>query len=82
MCSHINVGTGTDLTIKEVAETIKSVTGFEGKIEFDSSKPDGAPRKLIDSMRLNMLGWQAEVELENGLKTSYKDYQSAGKLVV
>ena len=77
MCSHINVGTGTDLTIKEVAETIKSVTGFEGKIEFDSSKPDGTPRKLMDSARLNMLGWHAEVDLVKGLQIAYRKFIKA-----
>ena len=77
MCSHINVGTGTDLTIKEVAETIKSVTGFEGKIEFDSSKPDGTPRKLMDSARLNILGWGAEVDLVKGLQITYKEFLEA-----
>ena len=77
MCSHVNVGTGTDLTIKEVAVIIKTVTGFEGEIEFDTSKPDGAPRKLMDSARLNILGWGAEVDLVKGLQITYKEFLEA-----
>ena len=74
MCSHINVGTGSDITIKEVAEIVKRVTGFEGEIEFDTSKPDGTPRKLMNSTRLNMLGWHAEVDLVEGLQMVYKEF--------
>jgi GDP-L-fucose synthase len=74
MCSHINVGTGTDLTIKELAETIKAVVGYEGSIDFDPSKPDGSPRKLMDSRRLNSLGWQPEVSLKEGLAKAYADF--------
>ena len=72
MLSHINVGTGVDCTIRELAETIAKVTGFKGQLEFDSTKPDGAPRKLMDVSRLKNLGWSANVSLEEGLKHSYQ----------
>jgi GDP-L-fucose synthase len=74
MLSHINVGCGHDVTIGELAATIARVIGFQGDIAFDPSKPDGAPRKLMDSTRLNKLGWQAQVGLEDGLKAAYKDF--------
>jgi GDP-L-fucose synthase len=74
MCSHINVGTGSDITIRELAETIKAVVGYQGEIIFDPTKPDGSPRKLMDSRRLNSLGWQPEVELTNGLRMAYEDF--------
>ena len=74
MCSHINVGSGTDLTIKELAETIKKVVDYEGQINFDSTKPDGNPRKLIDSQLLNSLGWQPKINLKHGLLKAYKDF--------
>jgi len=74
MLSHINVGCGTDITIRELAETIGSITGYQGSIEFDSSKPDGTPRKLMDSSRLNKLGWQPTIEMEQGLQLAYKDF--------
>ena len=74
MCSHINVGSGIDLTIAELAETIKTVIGYEGEIEFDPSKPDGSCRKLLDSARLNELGWQPKVGLTEGLANTYKDF--------
>jgi len=74
MRSHINVGSGTDFTIKSLAETIRHITGYEGQIEFDPSKPDGSPRKLMDSSRLNHLGWKAKVSLEEGLALAYKDF--------
>lgn len=72
MMSHINVGTGTDVTIRELAETIAKVTGFTGKIVFDSSKPDGTPRKLMDVSCLATLGWRAGVSLETGLADAYQ----------
>jgi len=72
MLSHINVGTGTDCTIRELAETIASVTGFGGKLAWDSSKPDGTPRKLLDVSRLQALGWQAQIGLEQGLRDTYR----------
>jgi GDP-L-fucose synthase len=71
MLSHINVGTGVDCTIRELAETIKRVVGFEGELTFDASKPDGAPRKLMDVGRLKNLGWQASISLEDGLRLTY-----------
>lgn len=74
MLSHINVGCGEDLTIRELAETIAEVTGFAGSIEFDSSKPDGTPRKLMDSTRLNNLGWAPETSLKLGLQFAYTDF--------
>jgi GDP-L-fucose synthase len=74
MLSHINVGSGCDITIKELAETISRVIGYEGEIVFDTSKPDGSPRKLMDSSRLNSLGWQAKVSLEQGLKKAYEEF--------
>ena len=72
MLSHINVGTGVDCTIRELAETMARVTGFQGKLTFDASKPDGTPRKLMDVTRLKSLGWQAETSLEQGLKETYQ----------
>lgn len=72
MLSHINVGTGVDCTIHELAETIARVTGFTGKLVFDASKPDGTPRKLMDVSRLKNLGWQSEIDLEAGLCDAYK----------
>lgn len=72
MLSHVNVGTGKDCTIRELAETISRVTGFRGRLVFDRSKPDGAPRKLLDVSRLDALGWKALIELEAGLSTTYQ----------
>ncbi|MDH5712106.1 MAG: GDP-L-fucose synthase [Gammaproteobacteria bacterium] len=72
MLSHINVGTGVDCTIRELAETIKRVVGFEGELGFDASKPDGTPRKLMDVDRLKTLGWQASISLEEGLRQTYQ----------
>jgi len=74
MLSHINVGTGSDVTIRELAETIKAVVGFGGEITFDVSKPDGTPRKLMDSSRLTQLGWRPQVELKRGLEMAYGDF--------
>ena len=76
MCSHINVGCGEDLSIRELAATIQAVVGYEGVMEFDASKPDGSPRKWMDSHRLRQLGWQPEVGLEEGLKKAYQDFVS------
>ncbi|MFA0366796.1 GDP-L-fucose synthase family protein [Vibrio cyclitrophicus] len=72
MLSHINVGTGVDCTIREMAETMAKVTGFEGDIVFDTTKPDGTPRKLMDVSRLDSLGWTYQVSLEEGLSTTYQ----------
>jgi GDP-L-fucose synthase len=72
MLSHINVGSGVDCTIRELAETVARVTGFTGRLTFDASKPDGAPRKLMDVSRLKALGWQAKIGLEDGLRDAYQ----------
>ncbi len=72
MLSHINVGTGVDCTIRKLAETIARVTGFKGQLVFDQTKPDGAPRKLLDTSRLTKLGWQPEIGLEQGLIMAYE----------
>jgi GDP-L-fucose synthase len=71
MMSHINVGTGVDVTIRELAQTLVEVIGFEGKLAFDSTKPDGTPRKLLDVSKINDLGWQAKFDLQNGLESTY-----------
>jgi len=71
MLSHINVGTGKDLTIRELAERVKSVTGFRGEIVFNTDKPDGAPRKLLDVSRLKNMGWSPSIGLEDGLRSTY-----------
>ena len=76
MLSHINVGTGKDVTILEMAEAMKRVVGFKGELKFDSTKPDGSKRKLIDVERLTAMGWSYNVELEDGLKSNYKWYLS------
>ena len=72
MLSHINVGTGVDCTIKELTETVAKVVGFAGEIVWDTSKPDGTPRKLMDVSRLKALGWQASIPLEEGLRDAYQ----------
>ena len=71
MLSHINVGVGEDVSIRELAETVGRVLGYGGEIRFDASKPDGAPRKLLDVSRLSGLGWRARIRLEEGLAQSY-----------
>jgi GDP-L-fucose synthase len=70
----LNAGTGEDLTIAELAETIRSITGFEGNIVWDASKPDGTPRKLLDMSRLSALGWKARIPLREGLESAYRWY--------
>jgi len=72
MLSHINVGTGQDCTIRELAETIARVTEFQGRLSFDATKPDGTPRKLMDVSRLESLGWKAGISLEDGLRDAYQ----------
>lgn len=76
MLSHINVGSGVDCTIRELAETIARVTGFSGDLVWDSSKPDGTPRKLLDVSRLRGLGWQASIGLEDGLRDAYRWFRN------
>lgn len=71
MLSHINVGAGIDCSIAELAEILANITGFNGRLTFDASKPDGAPRKLLDISRLTALGWQARIGLVEGLKETY-----------
>lgn len=72
----INIGTGEDLTIKDLALAVKETVGFEGELVFDTSKPDGTPRKLMDVSKLHNLGWKHKIELEEGLKLAYQDYLS------
>ncbi|MDI5753188.1 NAD-dependent epimerase/dehydratase family protein, partial [Salmonella enterica subsp. enterica serovar Montevideo] len=72
MLSHINVGTGVDCTIRELAQTIAKVVGYQGRVVFDATKPDGTPRKLLDVTRLHQLGWYHEISLEAGLAGTYQ----------
>lgn len=74
MQSHVNVGSGQEVSISELAHLIGKVVGYQGLIEFDPGMPDGAPRKLLDSSRLELLGWQAKIGLEEGLAAAYQDY--------
>ena len=74
MQSHINVGFGEDVTIAQLAHAVAATTGYAGKIDFDASKPDGAPRKWMDSSRLNTLGWKAKIGLNAGLARAYSDF--------
>ena len=76
MQSHINVGSGSDVTISELAHHIARTVGYTGQITFDASKPDGAPRKWMDSSRLNALGWKLQIALQQGLTTAYQDFIS------
>ena len=75
--SHINVGYGSDVTIAELAQTVAKVVGYEGRITFDASKPDGSPRKLMDSGRINAMGWTTRMGLEQGLRLAYADMQAS-----
>ncbi|MBL1259514.1 MAG: GDP-L-fucose synthase [Thiotrichaceae bacterium] len=74
MCSHLNVGTGTDMTISELAQVISEVVGYTGEIVFDKSKADGAPRKLMQSDLLNQLGWKPQVCLTDGIRVTYENF--------
>jgi GDP-L-fucose synthase len=74
MHSHINVGYGEDMEISELASLIGTVVGFHGSVVFDTSKPDGSPRKLINSTKINMMGWQAKTDMEEGLRIAYQDF--------
>jgi GDP-L-fucose synthase len=74
--THMNIGTGKDLTIKELAGLIKNVTGFSGEFQWDSSKPDGTFRKLLDVSKINRLGWKEKISLEEGIKLVYDKYSS------
>ncbi len=75
----INVGTGADVTIRELAELIQRITGFQGRLTFDASKPDGTPRKLLDVSRLNALGWSAKIELEKGVRETYAWFRNQSR---
>lgn len=70
----VNIGVGEDVSIRDLAELIKEVVGYEGQLEFDSSKPDGTPRKLMDVSKLNALGWKAKTKLKDGIKLAYEDF--------
>jgi GDP-L-fucose synthase len=80
MLSHINAGTGKDCTIRELAETMARVTGFRGRLVFDSSKPDGAPRKLLDVSRLKALGWEADATVQRRAKIHTCRWSGGGVL--
>ena len=75
----MNVGVGHDLSIRELAETVKEVVGYQGTIEFDSTKPDGTPRKLMDVGRLNAMGWHASTSMQSGLAVAYQDFIALNK---
>ena len=75
MLSHINVGSGREVTIANLASLISKTVNFQGNIEYDNSKPDGTPRKLMDSSKLSMMGWNAKIDLEAGLKDVYSWYK-------
>ena len=79
MQSHINVGSGKDISINELAHAVAKATGYAGSISFDPSKPDGSPRKLMDSSRLESMGWQPKVQLELGLLKAYESFLSAAR---
>lgn len=74
MLSHINIGSGQDITIQKLAEAVSKTVGYQGEIAFDPAKPDGTPRKLMDSSRINALGWQAKIGLNEGLGMTYEDF--------
>ncbi|EKE74343.1 GDP-L-fucose synthase [Celeribacter baekdonensis] len=78
MLSHINVGSGTDVTIRELAEIVAEVTGYKGKLAFDATKPDGAPRKLMNVSRLARLGWTASIPLQEGVRETYAWFLEKG----
>lgn len=73
----VNLGCGTDVSIRELAELVKTTVGFEGMLTFDTSKPDGTPRKLLDVSQLTALGWQAQIPLSHGLQQAYADFQAS-----
>jgi GDP-L-fucose synthase len=72
----VNIGVGHDLSIRELAEAVAATVGYAGKLEFDASKPDGTPRKLMDVGRLNAMGWQAQTGMREGLAVAYRDFLS------
>jgi GDP-L-fucose synthase len=70
----VNIGTGIDVTIKALAETVKQIVGFEGSIQWDATRPDGTPRKLMDVSKLHSLGWKHKIELKDGIALAYHDF--------
>ncbi|RYY48747.1 MAG: GDP-L-fucose synthase [Chitinophagaceae bacterium] len=76
----VNVGTGKDISIKELAELIQEIVGFKGQLEFDASKPDGTPKKLMDVTKLTTLGWQHSISLKEGVKKVYQEYSTSSKI--
>lgn len=78
-CSHINIGTGVDCSIHELAETIASIVGFQGELQFDTTKPDGTPRKLLDVTRIHSLGWRHEIGLRDGLTVATQWFETYEK---
>lgn len=79
MMSHVNIGTGTDVTIGELAEIVRNIVGFRGEIVWDRSKPDGTLRKLLDVSLIERMGWKSEISLENGIRHAYQAYKSSAK---
>lgn len=77
--THLNLGYGEDISIKDLAFLIKEIVGFEGEIEFDLSKPDGTMQKLLDSSRINSLGWRPSISLKDGIKQTYAHYLENGE---
>jgi len=75
----VNIGVGEDVTIRELASTVKQVVGYEGGITFDATKPDGSPRKLLDTSHLSEIGWRAQTSLIDGLKEAYRDFVRASR---
>ena len=76
----LNVGTGTDVTIRELAETVMAVVGMQGRIVFDDTKPDGTPRKLLDVSTINKTGWKAETSLQDGIDSAYEQFKQRSAL--
>ncbi len=74
----VNIGTGEDIAISEFARVVADVVGYRGRITYDTSRPDGTPRKLVDVGRLTALGWKARTKLEDGLALAYRDYLAGG----
>jgi len=81
MLSHINIGTGTDITIKDVAQIVKEVVGFDGEIVFNTKMPDGTKRKLLDVSKIENLGWKPVITLKDGLKETYEWFITNNKVV-
>ena len=78
MLSHLNVGTGADCSIRELAELLAEIVGYTGHLRFDTSKPDGTPRKLLNVSRINALGWTAQIDLADGVRQTYEWFLSKG----